>query len=314
MLLDKNDLKSILFNVSLSLSKKNIPCAVALILKSENETRDVIVSRIGTGKFFIINSQSVSILSPYDNPNDVSNKLDFLLKPQLLVGKLRKEDKFLICSDVLPALLELNQIQNIVNSYKSSQEICKKLLHYASRSERKDDISVAVFNGDVKIRKPGFQHVSINYLFIFIPIILILIGFFIYFLTVGTSEEQSDLISLDTFESLKLPTVIKKDTNIQFLSSSHSIHLNGDSVKKTTNQKTTSEIPKKLTMVNFTVTGSVVIISNWEFVKKEILFINWETGVSYNDGYHKYADPTSIPPSVEVTFIDNSTKIFKIKH
>ena len=112
---------------------------------------------------------------------------------------------------------------------------------------------------------------------------------------------------MDSFESLKLPSKIKENNTIKSLSTDPRI-----SDKKIVD-KTKADIKKKFPNVNFTVTGSVVIISNWELVKQEILFINWEAGISYNEEFHKYIDFQSIPNTVKVTFKDHSTKNYNIK-
>ena len=55
------------------------------------------------------------------------------------------------------------------------------------------------------------------------------------------------------------------------------------------------------------------MISNWESVEQEILYINWDKGLHDKKGIHKYLDYKRIPSSVKITFKDNSTKSYNIK-
>jgi hypothetical protein len=55
------------------------------------------------------------------------------------------------------------------------------------------------------------------------------------------------------------------------------------------------------------------MISNWELVKQQVLYINWGKGIAENNNIHKYLDYSSIPTSVKVTFKDYSTKSYNIK-
>jgi hypothetical protein len=321
--LNRDDLKTILYEASLFLSKKNIQCSIAIILKSIEENRQVFVSRTGTGSFFIINSQSVRVLNLESRPGDILDNKGPLEKPQLYIGKMKREDTLLLCSENLNEVIELPLMQRIIISSKSPEEMCKNLLHSASVAERKDNISIAVFNGEFKRKSLGIQWLSRKIiLFIITPLLLILIGFLIYNLSIGAREKPSKIKPFDTFESLNLSSKIKENNPTQPLSLDTPKSSKEDSVKKPINNikknknekvNTSKKIEKKLTNPKFIVTGSVVLISNWELVKQGILFINWESGISYIERFHKYADNQSIPPSVKVTFIDHSTKIYNIK-
>jgi hypothetical protein len=125
-----------------------------------------------------------------------------------------------------------------------------------------------------------------------------------------------------SLESLNLPSKIKGNNTTKSLSTDTQLSAKKNVVKNSLNDekkskkeldKTSIDINKKFPNVNFTMTGSVVIISNWESVKKEILFINWETGISYIEEFHKYIDYQSIPNTVKITFKDHSTKTYTIK-
>ena len=324
--INRDDLKRILYEASAFLGKKNIPCTIALILKPVEEYREVFVSRTGTGASFIINSQAVRILVEDDTPGDIitpPSQPDPMEKPQLFAGKLKKEDTLLLCSESLSAVLDLNFMQRIVISSKGPEEVCKKLLHSASDAGRKDNISVAAFNGSVIRRKPDKARISNKtLLLIIIPLILIVIGFLIYNLSSGTKEKPMETSPIVTFESLKLPPAIKKDTiaqpsglNTQEPADKHIVKTPEENVKKIKKEiiKTPVDNVKKLKNVNFIVNGSVVMISNWESVKQEILHINWDNGITDTKSIHKYPDYTSIPSSVKVTYKDNSTKSYRIK-
>ena len=339
--INRDDLKRILYEASAFLGKKNIPCTIALILKPVEEYREVFVSRTGTGASFIINSQAVRILVEDDTPGDIitpPSQPDPMEKPQLFAGKLKKEDTLLLCSESLSAVLDLNFMQRIVISSKGPEEVCKKLLHSASDAGRKDNISVAAFNGSVIRRNPDKARISNKtLLLIIIPPILIVIGFLIYNLSPGTKEKPVETSPIVTFESLKLPPAIKKDTivqpsglNTQILADKDIVNKPEETVTKIKKEiiktplenvkkikkeiiKTPVDNVKKLKNVNFIVNGSVVMISNWESVKQEILHINWDNGITDTKSIHKYPDYTSIPSSVKVTYKDNSTKSYRIK-
>jgi len=320
--LDRDDLKSILIEAASFLGKKNFHYSIAIILKSVNENREVLISSIGTDMFFIINSHSVRVLNMESPPGDKLNNSESLERPQLYIGKMKKEDTLLLCSESLTAAIELHLIQRIVLSSKSPEEACKKLLFSASMSDREVRFSVAIFKDTVKKRRLGIQKLPFKTLsLISIPLFLIIIGLLIYNLAFSTKEKSSENISWGVFDSLNLPANVKKVSNTKSLNTVSQTTTIDVPVKKSVNDikknkkeidKSSADIKKKLINVNFKVTGSVVVITNWELIKQEILFINWESGISYNEKYHRYIDYQSIPPSVKITFKDHSSKFFKI--
>jgi hypothetical protein len=326
--INRNELKKILFEASAFLCKNEIPCTIALIMKVVDGSRNVFVSRTGSTSSYIINSQSVIILNDSGDLGDATNQAGLLEKPQLYSGKLNKEDTLLLCSENLSAELERNFIQRIVVSSKSPEEVCKKLLHSAAGNGRKDNISVAAFNGSGSKRIPNKERVSNKtLLLIIIPLFLILIGVIIYKLSSGTKELVTNSPT-NTFDSVRAPIVVeKKDdvqppkTEIQKPAEKITLSKPEDNVKKITNRNSVDKITiskpvdnvKKITNINFIVNGSVVMISNWESVKQEILSISWDKGITDKKRIHKYSDYTSIPSSVKVTYKDNSTKNYKIK-
>jgi hypothetical protein len=247
-----------------------------------------------------------------------------LEKPQIFTGKLENEDTLLLCSESLSAELDRNFIQRVVISSNGPEEVCKKLLHSFSGAGRKDNISVAAFNGSITRRNPNKDSISNKtLLLIFIPLFLILIGFLIYKFSPWTKEKSLETSQTDTFKALKLPpSVIKKDTivqpsglNTQILADKDIVNKPEETVTKIKKEiiKTPLENVKKIKNVNFIVNGSVVIISNWESVKQEILNINWDNGITDKKSIHKYHDYTSIPSSVKVTYKDYSIRSYRIK-
>jgi hypothetical protein len=327
--INRDDLKRILYEASAFLGrKKNIPCAIALILKTvKEEYREVIVSRTGTGASFIINSQEVRILVEDSTPSaetiTPASQSEPMETPQLFTGKLKKEDTLLLCSESLSAVLDLNFMQRTVIASKGPEEVCKKLLHSASGTGRKVNISVAAYNGAVIRRNPDKERISTKtLLFISIPVILILIGFLIYNLASGSKEKPVETSPVETFESLKLPQEIRKDSIVQPSDISSQIPADNDNVKKPEDNakkikketiKKPLDIVKKINNVNFIVNGSVVMISNWESVKEDILQINWDNGITDKKSIHKYPDYTSIPSTVKITYKDKTTKSYKVK-
>ena len=323
--INRDDLKKILYEASAFLCNKNISCTIALILKSVEKSRDVFVSRTGTGNSFIINSQGVYILNEADNSGNIitpSAQRGPMEKPQLFMGILKKGDTLLLCSESLNAVMDRNFIQRVVLSSKGPEEICKKLLHSASEAGRKNNISIAVFNDSDTRRNPDKKRISNKtLLLIIVPVFLIVIGLIIYNLLSGAKENPVENSHINTFESSKLPP-IRKDTIV------HPSDLNtkipqqkGDETKpldivkkvKEKTVKTPENNVMKFKNVNFIVNGSVVMISNWETVRQEILQINWDKGITDKKRIYKYPDYTSIPSSVKVTYKDYSTKSYRIK-
>jgi serine/threonine protein phosphatase PrpC len=307
--LNRDDLKKILYEASAFLSKNKIPCTIALILKSIDESRDVYISRTGTSSSYIINSQSLQILNDSGDLGDAITQPGLLEKPQVFSGKLKKEDTILLCSENLSAVLDRNFIQRMVLSSKSPEEVCKKLLHSASGTGRNDNISVAAYNGTGTKRNPKKERISIKtLLLIIIPLFLILIGWMIFKLSSETKEKSLETTSpINTIEPTPPPPVIEKKNNIQQPDTNTPIPVDKNIVNKT------ADNVKKIKYLNFIVNGSVVMISNWESVKQEILSINWDNGITDKKKVHKYPDYTSIPSSVKVTYKDHSIKSYRIK-
>ncbi len=314
----RNDFKRILYEASTFLCNKNISCTIALVLKSVKESRDVFVSHTGTGASFIINSKSVSILNEKDSPGNektLSVRPGLLEKPKLFNVKLKKEDTLLLCSQSLSVVLDINSLQQIVFSSKGPEEICKKILHSVSGVGRKDNISIAAFNYSGTRKNPDKKRIpNKTLLLIIIPLLLILIGFLIYFLSSGTKEKPVETSPIGAFESSKLPPETNKDNiNQQSMVNTPVSEDKNIITKNENNVKTPENIVKKFKNVNFIVNGSVVIISNWESVKQEILYINWDNGITDKKRIHKYPDYTRIPFSVKVTYKDNSTVSYRTK-
>jgi hypothetical protein len=302
--IDRNDLKKILYEASAFLCKNKIPCTIALILKPGKDLRDILISHTGTGVSYIINSQFVSIF----------NEDSAFEKPQLFAGILKKDDTLLLCSESLSVTSDHNFIQRLVKSSNGPEEVCKKILHTASGTGRKENISVAAFNSSGTKRIEENKWISDkNLLFIIIPLFFLLIGFIIYYLSSGTNEKPLVSSPVKSFESSKLPLAIEKDTLSQITGTNTPIPTDNNRILKKEIVKTPENIVKKIKNVNFIVNGSVVMISNWESVKQEVLYINWDNGQTDKKRIHKYPDYTSIPSFVRVTFKDNSTKSYRVK-
>ena len=322
--INRDDIKRILFEASVFLIQKNIFCTIGLILKPTEDGRDVFVTRTGSGASFIINSQAVNLLNEDDSSEEIftqSIQSVQLEKPFLFYGTLKKEDTLLLCTESLVASLDLNFMQRTVILSKGPEEICKKLLHSASGTGRKDNISVAVFNGSVTRKNQNKEKISKKtLLLIIIPSFLVLLVFLIYSLTVG---KEKPLVGPQTISPVPvtIPPEIKKNTILQFHVSDTQIPRSKDLVKKEDKIKKPKremikppeEMAKINKNLNFIVNGSVVMVSNWESVKEDISYINWDYITTDKKKFHKYADYTSIPSSVKVIFKDNSTRSYKVK-
>ncbi|MDR3611733.1 MAG: hypothetical protein P4L27_14280 [Ignavibacteriaceae bacterium] len=336
--INRDDLKRILYESSIFLSKKKITCIIALILKTTGEYREVIVCRIGNCSSYVINSQQIRFLTEEEAPVNIITEPEDYLKPQLFTGKLKKEDTLLLCTERLSSVLEIKFIQRIVNSSKGPEEICKKLLHSASQTGIQDIISVAVFNGSVVRKNPVKVNISNkNLLLIILLPFLVVIGFFIYNLIMENKDKHPERTTVNSFEPHNLPPLANNDSVSQVSAPDAQTPENKDivsvpenkskkgkqndallsekEIKKTKKElvAATDDISGKFKNVNFLVNGSVVLISNWEQVRKNIKSVNWENGMTDKKRIHKYSDYTNIPSSVKITFKDNSTKNFKIK-
>jgi hypothetical protein len=306
--INRGDLKKILYEASIFLAEKNISCTIALILKLVKKSREVYVSCTGAGASFIINNQSLSILNKDVNSGELITQPCSFEQPHLFAEKLNKEDTLLICSENLSLLLDNNLIKQLVVSSKEPEEVCKKLLHSVSRAERKDNISIAAFNGSGNRRNSDSKKISNKILLlIIIPLLLIFIGLLTYYLSSGANDTPQKAPIINFSESSNLPPVIIKDSISQSPGKDTQITTKENVVKKN------EEHVKKFKYVNFIVNGSVVIISNWDSVEPEILNINWDNGIKDKKSIHKYPDYTSIPSFVKVTYKDYSTKSYRLK-
>jgi hypothetical protein len=333
--ISRDDLRKILFEASAFLNKKKVACIIALVMKKVEESREVLITRMGTGSSFIINTQEVRLLNEEKIAGKISSDIsedDSAIIPQLFSGKLKKDDILLLSSESLSSGLELNQIKSIVSSSKAPEEACKKLLHSSSQIGGKENISVAIFNGAAANRIPVKKRISFRtLLFILIPPFIILLGVMIYNISSGNKTKNIDKPPVDTFESLHLTPIVPKDTLAQVNNENIPIDKKKDiveapekNIKKNKKALTVEvkekvrekEVPDNTTTyknVNFLVNGSVVLISNWESVGKGVKRINWFDGKADKKRIHKYTDYTSIPSSVTITFKDNTTKSYKIK-
>lgn len=308
--INRDDLKRIFFEASEFLCKNKIPCTIAIILKPVKEFRDIFISRTGTGSSYIINSQFVQVLNDSGDLGDATSQPGLLEKPQLYAGKISKEDTILLCTESLSAVLDRNFIQRTILSSKGPEEASKKLLHSASMKGKKENISIAAFNGKEISRHPNKERISNKtLLLITIPLFLILIGLVIFRLSSGTKEISQGATlpaPINTFDSSGLPRVVEKRNTIPPAARDSKIPIVINTIKKS------SEHIKKIE-VNFIVNGSVVMISNWESIRQDIFAISWGNGITDNKRIHKYPDYTSIPSSVRVTYKDHSARTFRIK-
>jgi hypothetical protein len=330
--LSREDLRKILYEAALFLGQKGIPCTIALILKPQDESRSVYVSRTGTGTSFIINAQTVRILNE-DEGEEVAPSASEgsrgpvdIEKPKIYTGKLKKEDTLLLCSESLSSSLELNFIQRTVTASKGPEEMCKKLLHSASGTGRKDNISVAAFNGSVIRKTQEKERISGRTLLLMIvPPLLVLAGLLGYNLFFGNKEKPLEPAIVETVKLPPPPPEIKKDPVAQPTELTAG-NPGKEGVKKPVveaekkvkkeiilEQQPPAETVKKYKNVNFIVTGSLVMISNWESVRQDISYISWDKGITEKAKIHRYPDYNSIPSSVTVTYKDNSTKRYTLK-
>jgi hypothetical protein len=333
--INRDDLKKILYEASAFLNKKKVDCIIALVMKKVEESREVLISRIGSGTSYIINTQEVRLLNEEKIPGKILTEIadtDSVSMPQLFTGKLKNDDILLLCSEILSQSVQLNLIKSIVSSSKGPEEACKRLLHSASQSAIKNNTSVAIFNGSVTKRIPAERRITFKTLMlILIPIFIILLGVLIYNISSGTKTKNLDKPPVDTFESLHLTPIVPTDTVAQINTEDTPIEKKKDIVEapvintkkskkapvvKPKDRVKETVVPDNTTIyknVNFLVNGSVVLISNWESVGKGIKRINWDDGKADKKRIHKFTDYKSIPSSVTVTFKDNTTRSYKIK-
>ena len=119
----------------------------------------------------------------------------------------------MLSSESLSSGMQLNQIKTIVSSSKGPEEACKKLLHSASQTGGKENISVAIFNGAVTKRIPVKRRISFKTLMlILVPVFIILLGVLIYNISSGNKSKNLDKPPVDTFESLHLTPIVPKET------------------------------------------------------------------------------------------------------
>ena len=146
--------------------------------------------------------------------------------------------------------------------------------------------------------------------------------FLIHNFSSGKKEQSIKTVPINAFETSKLPPEIKRDSIVQPNDSDTQVNQHNDIESKSSDNlktvkkqiiKTPKIIAKKYKNVNFIVNGSVVMISNWESVEQEILYINWDKGLQDKKRFHKYLDYKRIPSSVKITFKDNSSKSYNIK-
>jgi hypothetical protein len=329
--INHDDLKRILYEVSVTLIKNKISCIVALILKTAEEEHEVIVCRIGGGTSYKINTREANHLTeekPPENNNGTTAKSGDLVKPQLFTGKLKKDDTLLLCSENLTMALEVKVIQQIITSSKAPEEMCKKLLHSASQKKRNETFSVSIYNGNVKKKYPVKVRMSNkNILLILLLPLLAAAGLLTYYITSGSKDKHLERAPVNIIQPAN-PNTNKNDDSSARLSGTKEkdiiqapvIKNRNEIVKPPINKVKEKEkvaapetIAPKNKNIAFLVNGTIVLISNWESVSQGIKYVSWEKGASDKKSIHKYSGYNKIPSSIRVTFKDNSTRSYKIK-
>jgi hypothetical protein len=310
--IDREDLKRILHEASLFLNKNNIQGTIALILKPVAELREAFIACTGTSNAYIINSNLIKIINDTQTISDILTQPVSGKKSRIFSVKLDNNDNIILCSANLSNVLDNDFIQRTVITSNGPEEACKKLLHSASLAAKKDNISIASYNSKGTKRPPVKNKVSTKtILIIIIPLFLILIGIVIYRLSSGTTEYINTNSPVNTPKPSKQPPVIQtpeieKKNNFQPSNTETQTPSDQDVIKKS---------PDKIKKIDidFIVNGSVVMISNWESIRQDILYIKWDNGITDKKRIHKYASYTDIPSSIKVTYKDYTTKNYSIK-
>ncbi len=291
-----NDVRKILPMVINLLNKQLISFTIALIMKPENGKRDVYIGQDGPGKCYKINSNEVTRLEP-----------EVKEKKEISVERLKKEDAFLVCSCEVAESLENKLLQQALGVFREPEELCKKIIFTSYNKVGIGNFSAAVF---IERDKPmrGWKRNYLKRGLIFTAILLILAAAWIVINNSVFKPKVPDFDKMKEGSALKVtpPIIINQAPHKVIVSDiPHKTEQNPRTIreKKTVNNKN----------VAFMLNGSVIMITNWSSVGKEIKYISWTSNQRNKNRIYKYPDYTRIPGSISVTFKDHTTRVFNVK-
>ena len=296
--INRNDIKKTLTQVFLDINKQLISFTVVLIMNPKKGFREVYIGYAGIGTCYKINSYEVKRLTTEER-----NKTEITLE------KINKEDLILLCSSEVAEALDNKLMQRSIALFRHAEELCKRIIFDSYNKVGVGNFSAAVYvesNQTALERKK--KKFSRSVLLSGIILMLVICGILINNFAFKTKEPANVLKKKDNSSLLYSTPIIINQTPHEVLvpesPQKSLIDSKTGPVKKTNNNWN----------VNFLTNGSVVMITNWGNIGKDIKYINWEPNKRNKKRIHKYPDYTQIPGSVRITFKDNSTKIFKIKN
>jgi hypothetical protein len=296
--INQHEIRKILYQVILMMNIPLISFNIALIMKPEDGNRDVYIGHGGMGICYKINSNEVTRLTPEEKNT-----------PEITSEKLKKEDAFLMCSCEVADSLDNKYAQQTLNFYREPEELCKKLIFSSYNKTGVGNFSAAVFVERTKhVSGQKKKRIIRNVVIGIVILLLTTAGFFINEYISKTKEQEAIRGKIDSSPQTNTPPVSINETP-------HEVLIPDKSTKSTEDQ--VEEQAKKINNnrnVDFMVNGSVVMITNWNAVGKEIKYINWEPNQRSKKRIHKYSDFTQMPGSIRIIFKDNSTRDFSIKN
>jgi len=295
--INPDDIKKLLPLVILLINRKMISFTIVLIMKPEKGFRNIYIGYSGMGVCCKINSREVKVITP----EEIDSK-------EVISEKLNKDDAFLLCSLEVADSLDNKFFQQAFNIFRDPEEFCKRIIFAAYNKAGVGNFSAAVF---LEKHKTVWQRKKkiLSKKAVVIGIVLLFVALGIAINTILTKPKDNTEISTkkEYYSPNNTPSVIIDKTPHKVIvpemrsipvKTSGSLH-----VKKINNNHN----------INFMINGSVVMVTNWSSVGKDVKSISWEPNQYSKSRIHKYSDYTQIPRTVAVTFTDNSTKVYRIK-
>ena len=116
--------------------------------------KEILVCNIGDSPIFRFSDNEITKISFDHIQNQILNgkppltqflgipESEFIIQPYLAKGSYQIGDRYLICSDGLTDMVELEEIQNIIGSSPTVEIGCKNLLEAALNNGGKDNITI----------------------------------------------------------------------------------------------------------------------------------------------------------------------------
>lgn len=192
---------------------------IALVMKPQNDTIDVLIGHVGDSRAYKINAREWKLLTKDDSlvwkyytrgmisfdemrthkeKNVITQALggDTLEKPQVFQERLRKDEYLLLSSDGLHGMINEKLIRYIVLTAKRPELICQELIKAANKGGGKDNISAAVYCEGISGKSfggTGTKRKLSNITAIIIaaiPVVVLILYFLIKFLSGGVTMEE----------------------------------------------------------------------------------------------------------------------------